>query len=211
MRLRASKIGFVLLVLLFVTTNANAQFANNKHKKGRLFFAVGGGASVVDFSRMNMLGGNIMVEGRKPLFHFGKSASLTLNFTLTASLGNRSITGEEDKFAFLPAGLVTLNINAFSQATKVSKELFGGFLGAGLLVMPDYSITYDKYGIDVTERSGVAGPALMIGPRFRLGNTFMGLRAFGGILFGGDKELTYAGLNLMFTLGMNSSGHRGMR
>ncbi len=208
MKLRASKIGFVLLVLLFLATTANAQFVNNKHKKSRLVFAVGGGVSVVDFSRMNMLGGNIMVEARKPIYHFGKRTSLTLNLTLMTGLGNQAITGEKEKFVALPAGLLTLNINAFSQATRASKELLGGFLGAGILVMPSYSITYDKEGKSITEESGVVGPAVMMGPRFRIGKTFMGLRMFGGILFDGDKDLTYAGLNLMFTFGMNHSSSR---
>jgi len=205
----------ILIVSLLILTSshtANAQFANSKKKGKDLMVAVGGGVSVADAGSYSLMGGNLTFELRKPIVLFAQNYSLSVNLLGSAIMGNASQTGQDSKFDFIPTGIISLNLNAYSQATKVAKNTFGGFLGVGLMIMP--SKTIDKRNLDGTYSSiktGVMGPVFLFGPRFRVGKSFLDLRVYGGTAFGGDTEMVNAGLNLMFTFGMGKTKRHGMQ
>jgi len=190
----------LVIVLLLSSLTLSAQFQNNNREKKIIQIAVGGGLGIVDPG--NIIGGNLMFELRKPLTIIAKDYSLSINIS-----GNTTIGSEAETF-----GLLTLNFNAFSQATKVHRNAFGGFIGVGLmLAQPRSKVKYDKYqGTETTTTTGMLGFALTAGPRFRLGYVYMDLRGYLGIVMT-NPSLMNAGLNLMFTFGMKKRGRRGMQ
>jgi hypothetical protein len=202
---------WILIIAIFLLTNltANAQFASNDGKKSKFMFAMGGGVGMAEMSGYSMLGGNIALELRKPLSHMGRNVSLSANLAVIGAFGNATVN-QETKFDFLPASMLTLNINAGSQASPVAKNAFGGFLGVGLMVMAPKTVEYERFGESVSNTAGAAGPAIQFGPRFRAGKTYMDFRLYGGLTFGGDTEMTFGGASLMFTFGMNQKGRRDM-
>jgi len=208
--MRLVNILIVSFLLLFVSNTAKAQFANNNSEKRAFMLSIGGGGSGFD-GAYSMMGGNLMFEVRKPIAVIGKNFSLTTNFSLSLVFGNRTIN-KVSKFAMTPTGMLTLNLNAYSQATMANKNLLGIFLGAGVLILPKKEVTKVNRmtGDEVTETTGMLGPAITFGPRFRMGSSFLDLRVYGGITMG-EAELTYGGLNIMFTLGMGAKKHRLMR
>ncbi len=198
------------ILLLFISHAAKAQFANNNKEQRSFILAVGGGGAIFD-GAYSMIGGDLMFEVRKPIAIIGKNFSLSTNLSVSMAFGNRTINKVE-KFASIPTGMLTLNLNAFSQATKVNKNLLGVFLGAGLLFLPKKEVSKtDRFtNTTIVQTTGMVGPAVVFGPRFRLGSSFLDLRLYGGITMG-EAELTYGGINIMFTLGMGQKKRRLMR
>ena len=188
------------IVLLLTSLSLSAQFKNNNREKKLIQIAAGGGLGIVDPG--NLIGGNLMFELRKPLSIIAKDYSLSANISLSATFG-------EEIEAF---SLITLNFNAFSQATKVHRNALGGFVGVGLmLAQPRTKVKYDPYlGTETTTTTGMLGFALTGGPRFRLGSVYMDLRAYVGVVMT-NPSLMNAGLNLMCTFGMKKKGRRGMQ
>ena len=187
------------IVLLFATYTANAQFMNNNKQKKSTMFAIGGGLGVVDPSPM---GFNLMLELRKPLA-VGQNYSLSGNFAGSVTLGTTG--GKESTFEARPAGSLTLNFNVFSGATKAATNAFGGFIGVGLF----FTQPVDVIRKGETVKTGFMGPALQAGPRFRLGKTYMDIRAYLGLAVG-DVTQTNVGFNLMFTFGVGKKRSFGM-
>ena len=194
------------IIILFSTYSANAQFANNNRQKTALMFAVGGGLGIFE-GPASLMGANVTVELRKPLKTFGKDYSLTANFSGSATFGSLVQGSGDGVSTMAPTSMLSLNFNAFSQATKISRNAFGGFLGIGMFfttpMTQDKTIINDD-GQEVTEtqRTGMIGPAVVMGPRFKLGRTYMDLRMHIGVVMS-NPSLMNAGLNLMFTFGMN--------
>ena len=183
------------IVLLLTSFTLSAQFSNNNREKKLFQFAAGGGLGIVDPG--NIMGGNIMLEIRKPLKIIAKDYSLSANLSGSTTIGH-----EMETF-----GLLTLNFNAFSQATKVHRHAFGGFVGFGLMIaQPRTKTKSDGTSTD----TGMFGFALTGGPRFKLGNAHMDLRGYVGVVMS-NPSLMNAGLNLMFTFGMNKKGRGGMQ
>ena len=110
------------IVLLLTSLTLSAQFKNNNREKKLIQIAAGGGLGIVDPG--NIMGGNVMLEFRKPLAIIAKDYSLSANMSASATIGSE----------FEAFSLLTLNFNAFSQATKVHRHAFGGFVGAGLMI-----------------------------------------------------------------------------
>ena len=183
------------IVLLLTSFTLSAQFSNNNREKKLLQFAVGGGIGIVDPG--NIMGGNIMLEMRKPIALIAKDYSLSVNIA-----GNTTIGDEAETF-----GLLTLNFNAFSQATKVHRHAFGGFVGLGLMIAQPRTKTKSD---GTSTETGMIGAALTAGPRFKLGSAHMDIRGYVGVVMS-NPSLMNAGLNLMFTFGMNKKGRSGMQ
>ena len=89
--------------------------------------------------------------------------------------------------------------------------MLGGFLGVGLIALPSKSYEKTKPGGEIVNVStGMFGPAVMFGPRFRIGKVYMDLRVYGGTTIG-EADLACGGLNLMFTFGMGKKKNFNMR
>lgn len=205
MKINAFKLLTLSIVLFFFSINANAQFASNKKKGKDLIVAIGGGVGISE-GGATLTGGNIMFELRKPFLVFQNDFSLTANFIATASLGSSKEKGEDATFGAVPAGIAAVSFNAYSQSTRIAKNLLGGYVGVGLIVTPSQDVT-KRTG---TVSTGMFGPAVLLGPRFRIGNMFLDLRLYGGTTVG-DASLTFGGVNVLFTLGMGRKKMHNMR
>jgi len=210
MKKKSYKLLLVSIIFLFGYNISNAQFSLNNSEKTAFMYAVGGGASVVTASSYSLTGGNISFEIRKPFHTLGKNSNFSANLLLAANMGTERKDGE-DKFGFMPTGLLSLNFNSHSQSSLAAKNSFGGFLGVGLLFVPSMKIESEDYdGNIISEETGMFGPAVTFGPRFKLGDSFLDLRFYGGVTFG-EKDMTYGGVNVMFTLGMGKKKRHSMR
>ncbi len=202
MSIRIHKLLIVSVILLFSSQIANAQFSNNKKKGKDLFYAIGCGISGGEANGSSIYGGNLTFESRKPFWIFAQNYSMSVDISLSTLIGTT-----EGKFAILPVGFTMLSINAFSQSTKIRKNRFGGFLSLGVMIIPGAKKTHtDLITGETTTQSGMFGPAVSMGPRFRLGKTYMDFRLYGGVT---TSEVAYGGLNIMFTLGMKSKKRGG--
>ncbi|GEM_PF-2454396 len=199
--------GMLLVGMFLLPKHADAQFSAMKKDSRPLLVAVGGGVTFGEMTGLTMLGGNLTFEARLRLAQMGRNFSITSNATVIMSFGSATVN-KSDKFLFIPSGLITLNINAFSQATAKSKNKFGGFLGIGLLVLNPQEGYSSSKGEQI---SSAVGPGVMAGPRFRAGGSFIDVRVFGGMTMGGDSEFTYGGINMMWTLGMGGKRIGGMQ
>ncbi|MBN2669275.1 MAG: hypothetical protein JXR60_08600 [Bacteroidales bacterium] len=201
------KLSVLLSIVLWMLPQiSNAQFSASKRADIMPLFALGGGISGGQMGNADMYGGNIMLEVRIPISKIGSSSNFSVNLTGSAMFGNKS-ERSVSQFLFLPVIMPNLSINLYSQSSKKAKNAFGGFLGIGAMYFPgDEKTVKDKEGNESIERGGF-GVALLGGPRFRLGKSYMGLRFFGGITTIGS---VYGGMNLMFTVGMDRKRNMGM-
>lgn len=198
-------LGFVLL--LMSQNTVLAQFSTNNKDGKKIMFAMGVGLSGGEMDRSEIYGGNIMLELRKPFWKIGQDYNLSLNITASALFGSKS-EGGTSEFAFLPVFLPSITFNAFSQASKKNKNMLGGFLGVGALILPGSQKTTKNTDGTVTTKDGIFGPAILFGPRFRIGKTYMDMRIYGGFT---TAESVYGGLNFMFTMGMNKKRNFNMQ
>ncbi len=196
------KLLIVVILFFFTSQVVNAQFANNKKKGKDLFYAIGAGVSGGEADGSSIYGGNLTFEARKPFWIFAQNYSMSVDVSMSLLLGS-----SEEKFAMLPVGFTMVSINAFSQSTKIRKNRFGGFLSLGMMIIPGAKKTHtDILTGETTTQSGMFGPAISMGPRFRVGKTYMDFRLYGGMT---TSEVAYGGFNLMFTLGMKSKKRGG--
>jgi len=202
----------LLIISIFMVTTASAQFASSAKRERAIMVAVGAGGGMREAGNSAM-GANLMVELRKPIAVIASHYSVSVNLMASALIGKTADTRDaKGESVFFPNALLTLNFNAYSQATKMATNALGIYVGAGLLVAPRQTIEKKDVftGEVVSVTSGLLGPAVSFGPRFRLGRSYMDLRVYGGLIMG-DAEVTYGGLNLMFTLGMGKKKIHGMR
>lgn len=205
MKMNGYKLLTLSIVLFFFSINANAQFASSKKKGKDLIVAIGGGVGISE-GGATLTGGNVMLELRKPFVVFQNNYSITANLMATASFGSSKEKGEDATFGAVPAGIAAVCFNAYGQSTRIAKNFLGGYIGAGLIFTPSQNVERRNE----TLSTGMFGPAVLLGPRVRIGNMYLDLRLYGGTTVG-DVSSTFGGVNVLFTLGMGKKKNFNMR
>lgn len=208
--------------LILLTNISDAQsFVNSNSKKKAIMWSLGTGFSGAEMKGFSIVGFNVSAEAVKPFIFMGKNSSISFNvfFNVTTGSitekkweGNRNVNKES--FEGFPTGLITLNFNAYALSSKVNRSRLGGTFGLGVLVLPNQRkmTILDSSGEPKDLYSGLFGPALVFGPSFKIGKSYLNIRFYGGMTMGSEiDELTFGGMSAMYVFGMKKKKVGGMR